>query len=648
MRKRILSLLVLALAILAAAGIYSFEETRQLGGVVRDATTRAPIESAAIQLDANTVTTNAQGRYAIAVARGAFTLTVTADGYAPGTATVNGDDLFAHSFTLDLLLAPNRVTGIVRDTETNQPSPNAPIAIGNTALTANAQGVIETRGVKSGTTIVVQVPGYQPAAFAFDGRSDFDLPLTPNTVAILVTDQYTNQPIANARIQNDGAPAATDAEGRVILRRVKTGARVRAAAPGYEAGSVAYSGSDIRIALRPNTLDGIVTDAATGQPISGTLVYLGETIVTTNAKGAYHLDPAPAKASLSFKMPGYRKTQIDASGTAKRDVKLTPFLVKAIHIPFGMPAERVRELIDQVNTAELNAIVIDVKNEKGRIAWDSQVPLARDIGAATARGIELLEVVERCRTQNIYCIARLAVFQDTLLANARPSLAIRYANGSVFTESGGAAWANPYNPDVWNYNIALAKEIVALGFDEVQFDYVRFPGRVSGIVFGTDYTEETRVAAIAGFLAKAQRDLRPTGVFISADVFGLTTATEDDQYTGQRLHDMGPYLDYISPMVYPDTWVEAMDLISKGLGIHNCLEATRCPYDIIYNSYKRAVEKTSTKVRLWLQAYPGRADYGVKEFRLQRKAANDAGSVGWMFWSGTGTYDFRTFDPPAQ
>jgi hypothetical protein len=168
---------------------------------------------------------------------------------------------------------------------------------------------------------------------------------------------------------------------------------------------------------------------------------------------------------------------------------------------------------------------------------------------------------------------------------------------------------------------------------------------VSGVTFGTDYNEETRVAAIAGFLARAQKELRPTGVFVSADVFGLTTATEDDQGTGQRLRDLGPYLDYVSPMVYPDTWAESSDLITKGLNIPNCLEAVRCPYEVVYNSFKRATEKTSTKVRLWLQAYPGKLDYGVKEFRLQRKAAIDAGSVGWMFWNGTGTYDVKTFDP---
>jgi len=644
MLKRIL-LVVLAITLLAPVLFYVFGETRQLNGVVRDVETNAPIEGATIEIGDKTATTDAQGYYAIAIARGRITLTASADGYAAAQSTIDEDDLLARAFTFDITLSANQITGTVRDAETHQPLPNAQLSIGAQSATTNAQGVFQVRGVKYGTPIAIQAPGYQPAAVLFEGQNDLNLSLVPNTVTASVIDKYSSKPVAQARLQVGETTIPVDANGRSVLRQVKAGTAIRASAPGYEAGSVIFTGNgDVQIALRPNTLDGVVTDATTGQPISGTLVYLGGTIASTDARGAYHLDNVPAKATLVLKAPGYRKTKIEVTGTAQHDIKLAPFQVKAIHIPFGIPAERVRELMDMVGKTELNAIVIDVKIEKGRIAWDSQVPLAKDIGAPTLRGIDLLEVVERCRTQNIYCIARLAVFQDTLLANARPDLAIRNTNGTVFTEPGGASWTNPYNTEVWNYNLALAKEIVSLGFDEIQFDYVRFPGRFAGLSFGTESTEETRVAAIAGFLARAQKELRPTGVFVSADVFGLTTATDDDQGTGQRLHDLGPYVDYISPMVYPDTWVEAADLLTKGLGL-SCTDAVRCPYEVVYSSYKHAVEKTSTKVRLWLQAYPGRLDYGVKEFRLQRKAAIDAGSVGWMFWSGTGTYDIKTFDP---
>ncbi len=636
--------LILALALCAAFLVHSNQETRQLTGIVMDATTHLPVPDAQVSVAEYRTLTDAQGQYAIEIRRGTATLAAQADGYDAAQTPLNGDDLFARAFSIDFALQPNRVAVIVRDLETSQPLPNVPVMVGDKLMTANAQGALEARAVKTGTPFVVQLPGYQPIAVAYDAQGDFDLLLAPTQVSVLVTNKYTNQPIAHAQIQADAQTIASDAQGRAVLRRVKPGATVRAAAPGFESASAPISGGTLQLVLRPNTLDGSVTDAATGQPISGTLIYLGSTIVATDAKGAYHLDNVPAKAAVTLKAPGYAKPDIDVSGVTRRDVKLTPFLAKGIHIPFGIPAERVRELMDLVGKTELNAIVIDVKSEKGRLAWDSQVPLAKQIGAAYLRGIDLIEVIERCKTQNIYCIARLPVFQDNLLASSRPNQAVRAASGAVFTENGGQQWLNPYLAENSNYALALAQQVVALGFDEIQFDYIRFPGRVNGLDFGTENTEEKRIAAIAGFLARAQKELRPTGVFISADVFGLTTATDDDQHTGQRLRDLGPYVDYISPMVYPDTWVEATDLLTKGLGLRNCVEAVRCPYDVIYSSYKRAAEKTSTKVRLWLQAYVGRGDFGVAQYRLQKKAAMEAGSYGWMFWNGHGTYDPKTFD----
>ncbi len=646
MFRRILTSLILIASAVTAVLVYLAVETRQLTGVVSDAAVRAPIADARISIANRTVTTNAQGEYAVGIPRGNHALIVEADGYVPFRADVNGDDLFARAFAVDLALEQNRVTIIARDAETNQPLPNVQIVVGDKALTTSAAGSLLVHNVKKETPIAAQLFGYHPTVVPFEGRSPVALDLTPNTVNVLVYDQYANQPIGNAQLQSDNLKASTDASGVGVLRRVKPGAPVRASAPGYESASAQFANGDLRIALRPNTLAGIVTDAATGQPISGTLVYLGKVIATTDAKGAYHLDNVPAKATLVFKAPGYRKTEATVSNVTRRDQKLTPFIVKGIRIPFALPMEQVRDLFAMISKTELNAIVVDVKSEKGRIAWDSAVPLAKQIGAYSQFSIDVAEVLERCRAQNIYCIARLPVFQDTLLANARPQQAVRHPNGAVFFENGGAAWVNPYVQENWSYVIALAKEVAALGFDEIQFDYVRFPGIAGNLYWGTEHNEETRIATIAGFLARAQKELRPTGAFISADVFGLTTATDDDQHTGQRLRDLAPYVDYVCPMVYPDTWVEASSLLARGLQIKDCTEANKCPYEVVYNSYKRATEKTATKVRLWLQAYSGRGGFGVAQYRLQKKAATDVGSSGWMFWSGTGVYDPKTFDPP--
>ncbi len=644
MRKRILFLLVPIVLLVAAAAIYLGQSTIALSGVVRDAATQVSLVGAQVNLAGRNTETNAHGEYVIALPRGEYTLQVQADGYAPVQKNISGNDWLASELKIDLALETNRVSGVVRDVETQQPLPRAPIWFGSQLITTTVSGNFEARGVQSGAIISATVFGYQPFAMRFDGQANLELGLIPASTQITIKNQRTQQPIPGALVYLDNQTYAADASGQAIVRRIPQGATVRATAPGFASATVTFVGGDLPLALRPNTLDAVVLDATTNQPISGTLVYLNATIVTANAHGLFHLDNLPEQGTLMFKAPGYRKTDLDVN-QAPREIKLAPFQVKGIHIPFGMVPEQVRALMDLATKTELNAIVIDVKAEKGRVAWNSQVPLAKEIGAPSLKGIDLQQVVTRCKTQNIYCIARMPVFQDLLLATSKPALAIHHPDGTVFVEQNGLAWINPYVAENQTYAIALAKEIAALGFDEIQFDYVRFPGRVSNIEWGADNTEANRVATIAGFLARAQKELRPTGVFISADVFGLTTATNDDQNTGQRLRDLTPYLDYISPMVYPDTWVDAADLLVKGLGIKNCTVAVRCPYDVIYNSYQHAAEKSQgAKVRLWLQAYEGRGNFGLPEYRLQKKAATDAGSVGWMFWSGSGTYDPQLFD----
>lgn len=647
MRKWILLLIFILLLIPATLWVYFSQTTRQLVGVVRDGMTQQPVADALLNLHGNLAASDANGVYVMALPPGATTLIAQAERYVPAQATLDTSNPLSRTVALDMWLLPNRVAGVVRDAETSLPLPNALVMIGEQKLVTNAQGAFEIRGVKRGVAVSASVPGYQSQTQVFQDESNFDLPLAPNKLVVAVSDVTTKQPLANARVQFENQTVTTGADGRVELGRVKPGSAIRVTIAGYDAATAPYvDGASLAFALRANVVEGVVTDAATNQPVSGTLVFLGNAITTTNAHGKYRVENVPAKVTLAFLAPGYRKTPVDASGLARRDVKLAPFQARGIRLPFGATNEHVAEIMDMVTKTELNTLVVDVKSEKGRIAWDSQVPLAKEIGARLPQSVDLVLVLDACRKHNIYCIARMPVFQDTLLANARPNLAIKYTNGVVFSENGGSAWTNPYNQDVWAYNLALAKEVIALGFEEIQFDYIRFPGLWSNLYFGAGVTntEETRIATIAGFLARAQKELRPLGVFISADVFGLTTATDDDQHTGQRLRELGPYLDYISPMVYPDTWVRAQDLLSRGLGIPNCTEAVRCPYEVIFYSTKRAMEKTPTRIRPWLQAYSGRGDFGIPQYRTQKKAATDANSHGWLFWNGTGSYDIKLFD----
>lgn len=650
MRKRVAKLGLFALiAVIVAIALFKFEETRGLSGVVRDGEAQSPVPGAAISAAGLVTATDGDGRFSLAIPRGKFTVTVQADGYATAQMNVDASDLMRRDVRADFGLTANRIAGNVRDAENNQPLGNLQIVAAGKTFVSDANGAFELRAIKTGTPVVVRASGYQPAAIVFDNQATFNLVLSPNTVTVLVSDQYTNKPISRAQIQVGDQTTTSSADGRVLLRRVRTGTMVQGVAPGYEAAAIKFVGNDLSgtfnlpLALRPNTLDGALTDSATNQPIANATLLVGNSIATTNSQGAYHLDNVPANLSFTILAPGYLKTQVDVKSTTRRDIKLAPFLAKGVHVPFGVTSDQWRDLVDMVDKTELNTLVLDVKSEKGHVLWDSQVPLAREIKAARL-GIDLKQVITGCRAKKIYCIARMPVFQDTLLAESRPTLAIHNTSGAVFSEN-GSAWTNAFNQDVWTYNIALAKEAAAIGFDEIQFDYVRFPGRVGSIFLSADDAEDTRLAAIRGFLSRAQKELHASGAFISADVFGLTTATEEEQHIGQRLRDLGPYLDYVSPMVYPDTWGDA-DYLLRSLGITKCADATRCPYDVVYNSSKRAAEKTSTKVRLWLQAYSGYGNFGIAEYKLQKKAAQDSGSAGWMFWNQQGNYDPKMFGPP--
>lgn len=650
MFRRVVKWSLVALAILIIAVIvYKFEETRGLSGIVLDAETRTPIAGAAISSAGVVNATDAQGRFALAIPRGKFTVTAEADGYSSAQANVDASDLIRREVTTDFTLTANRIAGSVRDSENNQPLADLQIVAAGKTSTTDARGMFELRAIKTGTPVIVRASGYQPAAIVFNNQPTFDLVLVPNIVNVLVSDQYTSKPIPGARVEIGGQSITSDASGRTILRRVRSGATVQAAAPGYEAAPAKFVGNDLsgtfnlQVALRPNTLDGALTDAKTNQPIANAMLLVGSSIASTNAQGAYHLDNVPANLSFAILAPGYLKTTVDAKGTTRRDVKLTPFLAKGVHVPFNVTTDQWRDIVDLVDKTELNTIVLDAKSEKGHVGWDSQVPLAREIKAARL-GIDLTQVIKTCRAKKIYCIARMPVFQDTLLAESRPALAIHFTSGAVFSDN-GSAWTNAFNQEVWAYNISLAKEVAAIGFDEIQFDYVRFPGRAGNIFLSAEDSEDARIGAVRGFLSRAQKELHANGVFVSADLFGLTAATDEEQHLGQRLRDLGPYLDYVSPMVYPDTWGDA-DYLLRSLGVTKCTDAVQCPYDVIYNSAKRSAEKTSTKVRLWLQAYSGYGNFGVTEYKLQKKAAQDAGSAGWMFWNQQGNYDPKIFGPP--
>jgi hypothetical protein len=315
---------------------------------------------------------------------------------------------------------------------------------------------------------------------------------------------------------------------------------------------------------------------------------------------------------------------------------------------FAIGSQSFREhAFDLIQNSELNAIVIDVKGDRGYLAIPTQVALAKAIGATrypTMKDVE--ELMAYFKANGIYTIARVVVFKDNPLARARPDLAVRDSRtGGLWIDNEGLAWTDPFRKEVWDYNVAIAREAAARGFDEIQFDYIRFPtdGYVQAAVFSQPSTQQSRLAAIGGFLAQARKVLKPLGVKLAVDTFGYTTWREDDMGIGQKLEELAKYVDVISPMVYPSTF---------GHGIPGYAYAVAYPYEIVNQSVKRAISRVGDKVEIrpWLQDFPDyafdRRPYGVQEVLAQIKGAYDAGATGWMLWDPRVKYTPEALGPP--
>lgn len=645
MLKRISLLLLFLVSVLLVAFAlgYSYYDIKDVSGIVHDSDGH-PIADAAVTLAERSTLSDEAGRYHISISRGTYDLIGFADGFQPAQQTVKAEDLLQKDFSSDLMLPLNEFTATVVASDAHQPIAGAVVRVGAALhLTAGPHGEIVVRGIKFGETFQVSASGYRSGSFTYQPSGPHEFALTPALTRLTVSDEYSGLPLANIAATAGDQPGQTDAQGQVVFRSLADGLTVAAKAPGYDAAQVQYKGeADLALALRPHTLDGAVMDAVTQKPLPlAQITYKGQ-ILPTDANGAYHLDPAPPQLSLTVKVPGYRLTTFEITRTAHFDLKLTPFQAKGIHIYYAMPRDQVLALLDQLRGTEVNAVVLDVKEGAGDIVWPSQVPFAQQLNAYKVRGIPPSELIGICRERQLYCIARMVIFKDSRLGRARPDLALHYLNGDVFS-AGNEIWMNPAKKEIWDYDLALAKELSGMGFDEVQFDYIRYPGSPTPLESGT---AESRLEAVRQFLKLAAQTMKPLPAFFSGDVFGLTLATEDEQGIGQRLELDAPYFDYISPMMYPSTWHYAINLWGTGFGIKNCTNAYVCPYDIIrYGTVtaRKRINSNWTLIRPWLQAYRD-AGFGSAQYVMQKQGADDGESAGWLFWNNQGIYDMTTFE----
>lgn len=397
------------------------------------------------------------------------------------------------------------------------------------------------------------------------------------------------------------------------------------------------------ILVHAEARQGMVIDA-NGAAIAGATVTVGSRTTRTDLEGRYQIDGSEA---VQVRAPGYARPLPAIAGDIAR---LTPLLPKALYMTvYGIGAPFLRDpALEVIQANGLNALVIDLKGDRGLIPYPSALPLAGKAGAMKLRTIpDLKELVASLKARNLYLIARIVVFKDDLLVGVRPDWAVR-RGGAVWKDREGLAWIDPFVREAWGYSLAVAEEAAAAGFDEIQFDYVRFPD-ATGLAFSQASSEATRVHAITSFLREARQRLVPYNVFTAVDIFGYVCWNYDDTGIGQRIEDIATVADYISPMLYPSSF---------HLGIPGYRNPVQHPYEIVKLSLDECKKRTAAapaRYRPWLQAFTdyafGGQKFGAIEIGKQIDAARDAGTVGWMLWNPRNVYsnsDFRPQPKPAH
>lgn len=250
--------------------------------------------------------------------------------------------------------------------------------------------------------------------------------------------------------------------------------------------------------------------------------------------------------------PGASTGSVEDAATVK---ELNRVKVKGIYVSGPMAGTvGMDNLIALVDRTELNALVIDVKNDDGYLTCELDVPLAEQIGSEKHYIKDLPALVQTCKEKNIYLIARVVAFKDPILAEKMPEWSLHNSDGSIFRDKSGLAWVNPYRKEVWEYLASVGEAAIKAGFDEVQYDYVRFStdSRMKQVDFGDSTKGRTKTEAISGFTLYASERIHAAGGRISADVYGVVIDSEEDQQiVGQNYVEMSRSLDAISPMIYP-------------------------------------------------------------------------------------------------
>ncbi|MDB5079675.1 MAG: hypothetical protein JWP00_1599 [Chloroflexi bacterium] len=483
-----------------------------------------------------------------------------------------------------------------------------------------------------------------------------------------VLDAYSGQPLGGVTLvlTNDRQQArtagivqtfktATDNFGVFQFPQATEGYSIAAENNNYRPYQASQSGlTSLEIKMVPTLLRGQVKDA-NGNPLPRTQVTLGSKSVETGSDGSFSFSDVPESGTIQARAAGFRKGSVQFSKSVRSDITLQPFNVKGAYIA---PADiagpsTLNNVLNSLSSTELTAVVIDLKDESGKVLYNSKVPVAAGAIAGNDKRIpDLQALVKTLQAKNFYVIARIVGFQDPVLTDLKPEWSIKSkSTGKAWVDTGSYNWVNPYNRDSWEYYLGLSEEAAKAGVDEIQFDGFHFPvlGKLDDINYalpeGRTSNETTRMDTIIGFFKAARDKLSPLGVYTSITVYGTALVEGGDLGIGMNVATLAPQVDYISPQIYPSEWSPGSFGIDK--------PAIK-PYDLVRQamlSAKSLLKDRLSQVRPWLQDFSrGEAIYGEAQVRDEIRAVleiqkKDVG--GWILFNPGSRYTVAAIPPKS-
>ena len=654
-----------------------------LSGTVTDTYTGQPISGASISIGSTSLTSDASGNFQTTTWKKEDTLQIAAPSYEPlSLALTTREDIQPTpgvTVTLATALRPNTLSGTLTDAYTGKPLAGAAIlatAGVSTTLKAasDATGRYLIEQVPEAFKLSISAPGYAPVEQELSKATGFDAVLRPNVLAGIITDRYTDKPVAGATVSAGGVESTSSSDGKYQLADLPEGVTaVEISAAGYapltqQVGKV----TGLDAVLRPDTLVARLIDKDSGEPLANATVLASATLPGTDVAftrmisstdGMFTLKGLPEQGYVQILSPGYTTTIVEIKpGNVPTEFALERFAVKALYITAAVATvdKYVEEYIDLIEKSELNAIMVDLKSDLrddlGLVYYDSQVPLVKELDLS-ADYVDMAGLVKRLKDKGIYTIARIQLFShDNVLSDARPDWSIRLkATGEVYADypaglDGGIRYAylDPTNQNVWDYNIALGVEAAMMGFDEVNYDYIRFPDWYGDKASFTEkllFSEpidpvnnpDRMFDVLTGFMDKAHRAVNGAGAKMSIDVFGRVVLGAS-LTIAQDIKRMGKYTDYIAPMIYPSLWWP---------GAFEIDSPVEKPYELVDAANQAGIAQIRgqyARLRPWIQDHTDPwaykvVKYGPAEVRAQLDATDKYPEInGWMLYDSANAY----------